>query len=259
MYFLYVDESGDPGPFQNVQGGSTQYFILSALIVPVIQWRNYLSSLVDIRRYLKQQYGIGMRVELKGATMIHPRGDPIYIKLSRQRRIEMYREALNMFAARLPDIRVFHMHLDKQNPHHPNFLTGRDAEEIMWTWLLQRFDTFLKKNNNAYGVLFADQTNEVKLRRILRKMRVFNYVPSHFGGKYSSPVTQIIEDPVMRDSRHSYFIQFTDLCAHALYRKLYPKGSYRKFNVDLIFDELKPVCLPEAAQDDPLHLGIKHL
>ena len=108
MYFLYVDESGDPGAYDpNQAGGATRHYILSGLIVPVVQWRNYLSSLVEIRRYIKQQYGIGMRVELKGATIIHPRGDPLYAGLTRHRRAALYRDALNLAADALARSTIF--------------------------------------------------------------------------------------------------------------------------------------------------------
>ena len=159
----------------------------------------------------------------------------------------------------MPEARFFHMHLDKLNPRHPNALLGSDPEELIWTWLLQRFETFLERNNHAFGMVFADQTNEIKLRRLLRRMRVFNYVPSRYGGSYAAPIIQVVEDPVMRDSRHSYFVQLADLSAHALYRKLYPKGSYRRFNIDRLFEELNQLSLREAARDDPHQMGIKHI
>ncbi|MGL4612083.1 MAG: DUF3800 domain-containing protein [Trueperaceae bacterium] len=124
--------------------------------------------------------------------------------------------------------------------------------------LAQRFQTYLQKSCNAsLGMIFADETNEVKIRRLIRKMRVYNPVPSYFGGHRSMPITNSVEDPVMRSSDHSYFVQIADLTSHALYRKLYPKGSYRQYNVDKLFELLNSILLIEASKSDPQ--GIVHL
>jgi hypothetical protein len=101
------------------------------------------------------------------------------------------------------------------------------------------------------GIIFADETNEVKIRRILRKMRVYKPVPSLYCGYYHNPIRQVVEDPVIRQSQHSYFIQVADLIAHALYRKEHRKGSYRRFNVDRLFDTIRPLLLSEASRSDP--------
>ena len=72
------------------------------------------------------------------------------------------------------------------------------------------------------------------------------------------PLVNIVEDPVMRDSQFSYFVQVADLAAHALYRKLYPKTAYKKHNADKLFDALAPICHPMASKYDPHGMGIVH-
>lgn len=106
-------------------------------------------------------------------------------------------------------------------------------------------------------MIFADKTNEIKVRRLLSKRRVYNPIPSHFGGSYIAPLQYLVEDPVMRNSRHSYFVQIADLAAHALYRKLYPNGSYQRHNIDKLFDVLDPILLKAASNTD--RQGIVHL
>jgi len=87
-------------------------------------------------------------------------------------------------------------------------------------------------------------------------MRVHNYVPSHFGPSYNAQITHIIEDPVMRNSSISYFIQLADLVAHSLYRKKIPKGGYKRYNIDLLFDRADRLLVKQASRSDPYGIVI---
>ena len=108
------------------------------------------------------------------------------------------------------------------------------------------------------GLVFADDTANATVRALLRKMRVHNPVPSHFDpkGYYNLPVRTIIEDPVFRRSQHSYFVQMVDMITHSLYRKLYVKGSYRRYSLHFFYDYLDPIILKSVTKKDPLNMGI---
>lgn len=97
----------------------------------------------------------------------------------------------------------------------------------------------------------SDDTDSIKLMRLLRKMRIYNPTPSHFSGSYNAPADNIIEDVIARSSHHSYFIQSVDVVAQLLYRKEYPKGSLKKFGLEKKFLKLDPVLLKKASSSDP--------
>ncbi len=264
MYFMYVDESGDPGPLVAGTPPSVRpslHYILTGVIIPAVEWRNYVAALVDIRRYVKSTYKFPIRTELKGSNLINPRGNADYGMLGgRFQRVRLYRDVLMLCASRLTRARILNVHWNKQKPFYSSTATAADCEQRAWEWLIQRFDTFLKKDGDgSLGLIFADDTNEVKVRRILRRMRVYNLVPSHYGGTYPAPVVRIVEDPVMRNSQHSYFVQFADMVAHALYRKLYPRSGYRRYNADRLFDLVAPLLVTDASRNDPHRQGIVHL
>ncbi|GIV21822.1 MAG: hypothetical protein KatS3mg023_3573 [Armatimonadota bacterium] len=253
MYFMYVDESGDPGQWDATKPAAqqgTSYFILTGFILPASEWRNYLSAMVEIRRQIKLKYGVPVRAELRGSTLINPRGDTRLKQLPRRRRVALYREVLEAVAVRMPAARVLNIYIDKLQPRYPS-TSSADLQVRSWTFLIQRFDTFLKRQEGvSMGLIFADETNEVKIRRVLRRMRVYNPVPSMYQGYYHNPVLRVVEDPVIRKSQHSYFIQVADLIAHALYRKEHRKGSYRQFNIDRLFEVIRPLLLREASRSD---------
>jgi hypothetical protein len=98
----------------------------------------------------------------------------------------------------------------------------------------------------------ADGIEDIAVRRLARKLRVYNPIPSHQGGTYNVPIDHVVEDPFHRDSRNSYFTQMADVVAHLLYRKEYPKGSLRKHGVDQFFLHIESLLLKEAAKKDPL-------
>lgn len=253
-YFMYVDESGDPGllnPNLPPHQQPSVHYILSGLIIPITEWRNYLTAIVEIRRQIRQTYGIPVRSEMKGAALINPRGNPHLRHLTRRQRVAVYQDIFHHMVLRMPQARIVNVYADKQNLRYPSSRNS-DLEQRAWTFLIQRFHNFLSKQAfPSYGIIFADETNEVKLRRLLRKMRVYNPTPSLYGGYYHAPAVSIVEDPIMRNSSHSYFIQLCDLVAHSLYRKKQPRGGYRRYNVDRLFDILQPLLLTQASRYDP--------
>ncbi|MFA4838441.1 MAG: DUF3800 domain-containing protein [Candidatus Neomarinimicrobiota bacterium] len=250
---MYIDESGDPGWPDSTKPASEQpspYFALSGLIIPANEWRNYLTMMVDIRRNVKTQFGFPVRAELKGSELINPRGNLCLKKMTRKKRVKLYALVLDSIASSFTQARLINVYLDKNNPRHASTNATKDIEILAWARLIQRFDMFLRRNGNEIGMVFPDEGKEAKIRSLLRKMRVYNYISSHYGPPYNAPVTQIIEDPVMRDSRISYFIQIADLVAHSLYRKIIPKASYQKWNVDLLFDRVSNLLVQQASKGD---------
>jgi Protein of unknown function (DUF3800) len=263
MHFIYVDESGDPGLFDPSKPRhfqASQHYIVSGLIVPEIEWRNYLQSWLDFRRYLKAKYQFPVREELHGAELVKPHKQAAVRQIgSKSRRIDLYKECLEQVCIRMPSVKVLNVRLDKLRPQYSYMQSPEGIQCRAWERLLERFNSFLQRDcNGERGIIFADQTNELIIRRLVRKMRVHHYSGSYFGGGYANPMTQILEDPVMRNSAMSYFVQISDLISHALYRKLYPKGSLRRFNVDKLFDALSPILHLPASGKDPHRQGIVH-
>jgi hypothetical protein len=260
---MYVDESGDPGlwpPGTPVHLRPSPHYILTGVIIPASQWQTCLTVMVDVKRTLRQNYGLRVRDELHGAELIYPRGNQAYKRIgNRKSRVSLYGDVLKEVAAQMPQTKIVNVHLNKASPYYVSSTAqGVDLEERAWEWLIQRFSNHLSRDcGGDLGMILADETNEIKVRRVVRKIRVHNQVGSIYGGSYSVSVRNIVEDPVMRNSQHSYFVQIADLVSHALYRKLYPKGSYRKYNIDRLFDLVDPLMLKAANRKD--RQGIVHL
>ncbi|NJK94832.1 MAG: DUF3800 domain-containing protein [Bacteroidales bacterium] len=101
------------------------------------------------------------------------------------------------------------------------------------------------------GIIISDDTNGLLIMKLMRKMRIYNPVTSHYyNSPYNAPTDSIIEDLFQRASHHSYFIQSVDVVAHLLYRKEFPKGSLKKFGIEKLFERFSPILLKEASKHD---------
>ena len=131
-----------------------------------------------------------------------------------------------------------------------------------WRTLLQRFENTISKrnfpgptNSDDMGLLFPDHTDDKKLRLLVRKMRKINMIPNQqkYGQGYrNQPLVKLIEDPNMRNSEDSYFIQAVDTIAYFLKQYLEPSTYLRKKGGHKYFEKLEPVLCKQATSGDPL-------
>jgi hypothetical protein len=77
-------------------------------------------------------------------------------------------------------------------------------------------------------MLIVDNTNGGKLTRLMRQMRRFNPVPNmaqHGSGSRQIRLSALVEDPSMRDSANSYFMQLVDVVSY-FGRQYYEPNKY---------------------------------
>lgn len=168
-------------------------------------------------------------------------------------RLRILREVID-FQAGLSDVNVINIVCDKA-PRPPGF----DVFGFTWQALIQRFHNTISQRNfpgpqnpQDLGLLIVDRTEETRLRNLLRRMRRFNPVPSMFGvGTRQIPVATLAEDANPRDSRHSYFVQLSDVNAFFLTQKLNPAGYVKRKGARNYFDRLDPVLCKVASLSDP--------
>ncbi len=108
------------------------------------------------------------------------------------------------------------------------------------------------------ALIFADEGRQVEITRVYRKMTVFNPIPSRFGrwkegSQRNLPLERIIEDPIFKQSHHSFFIQLADCVSFALLkREAPPTPNIQKYGIYEFFDQcLSSVCFKPASPRDP--------
>jgi hypothetical protein len=85
---------------------------------------------------------------------------------------------------------------------------------------IQRIENDLDPVQNPMNkfMIITDEGRLGAMRSTSRKMQRMNVIPSKFGPQpYRREIRSMIEDPLPKDSRESYFIQTTDLIAFVVY------------------------------------------
>lgn len=232
MHLVYMDDSRDE-----------QTCVFSGLIVPVPEWRACFDQLREFRRALKESDGVFVRKELHAWKFVSGRGRISNGVVTKYRRAEIFKEALRLAAA-MPGVYLI------------NGVSIAKDDERLFEWIANR----INRTVGAWGsqaMLICDEGKEATYTRLLRKMGVFNPIPSRLGAwpegtpTRNIPTELIIEDPFFKVSQRSYFIQLVDFCAYALLRREHPVASKTRYGLDVAFELLDPILLRAATQRDP--------
>ena len=245
MYLMYVDESGDVGLINS----PTRYFVLTGLVIHELRWHHALEQFTNYRLRMRESFGLLLKDEIHAGGMLSSPGNLVRIK--RNDRLTIIRHLLDELA-NLEYINFINVRVDKQ---------GKPADynpfEKAWQALIQRFENTLNHRNfpgpaNAddRGIIFCDETDGAALRKLYRRMRVYNPVPHmravHGAGYRQMPLTRIVEDPSIRHSHHSYFIQAADVAAFAAYQWYAPSTFIRRKGAKNYFARLDRVLCKVA-------------
>jgi hypothetical protein len=266
MYLMYVDDSGDCG--MPADGSPSHLFCLSGLVVHELRWRDTLSELAHFRRWLRGQYNVNIEDELHAAEMISkPSKVAASLQaLAKHERLAIIRNFADAIAS-LSDVSIINVAVDKRSGRVPN-----KDEVFRWAWysLIQRFENTIRyqnfpgpRNADDRGVIFPDNTDGQKLRRFLETMRLRNRlkVRQRSGAFHykDEPIRVIIEDPILRDSRDSYFIQAADCAVFLLKQSIEPSSYMRRHGGHAYFSRLDPVLCKRASDKDPGGMGVVRL
>jgi len=233
MHLIYIDESADP---------SLNTF--SALAVPADQWRAAFQQVRDWRRGLRKSDGIFVHKEFHAWKFVSGRGDLSDKTVPKGRRCQIFKDALSLVSV-LPGARLF------------NAVSAPNLADRAFERLVNRINRIMEAWDSR-AILVCDEGKEVAYTRLVRRMGVYNPIPSQFGtwsqaGTYAKniPIERIIEDPFFKRSSQSYFIQMVDFAAYALLRRERPVASKTKYGLDQAFHALAPILVLEASKHDP--------
>ncbi len=238
MYLAYIDESGSTG---DVAKGGSRSYTLGCLLVRATQWHATLDALIGYRRYVKKQFGVPVRAEIKANHLLQNGGAFRDLALSERARNSIYRGMLRLCPK--IEIRAFAIVIRKDR------LVASDPHDRAWTFLFQRLER-LTTNDGTQVVVFHDEGDEAKVRALARKARRAGIAGSAFGpGWLNVPFKGLIDDPVSRHSHESLFLQLADLVAYAAFRRVYPPPARAVQIVpELMWDELGAARMAEVNQ-----------
>ncbi len=230
--------------------------MLSGLIVHETNWAGCFRLIKDLRVTLRDEFGIRRNQELHANKVIAGRGAIWGHRWAISDRIRIFQLILEA-ASQMPGLRSANVCIRKSAPRFAGS-RGLSILETAWKFLLQRFHNYLtqqKPGSTECGMVLHDSGHEVEVRKLMRKLRVYNPVPSRFGpDSRNIPLVNLLEDPVPRDSYHAQFIQLCDFMAYAVLRQEEPVAKYP--GLERVFEIMQPVWLVEGARADAQ--GIVH-
>ncbi|HEX6700754.1 MAG TPA: DUF3800 domain-containing protein [Gaiellaceae bacterium] len=211
MFLAYVDDSGDTGP-----SGSKTY-TLACVLVASDGWPRVFDDLIDFRRMLKKNFGVLINAELKANFLLRNKGIFYRLGLTEDTRRRIYTLCMRVQAN--IGTKTFAIIINKEKLEAKD--QGRDPREVAWEYLIQRLERLSTKSTTPV-MIFHDEGEAATIRKIARKARRAGRAGSAFGtGSLSRPAKFLIDDPVARDSGHSYFVQMADLNAYAAFRRVF--------------------------------------
>ena len=203
------------------------------MLVRSAQWKAAFDGVIGFRRFLKQTVGLNVRAEIKANALLRNSGDFRTLGLSEHARYFIYKGCLQLQGKLgLP---AFAIVIDKQKIQ-PN----DDPMFFAWTFLLQRLERLATKGGGEV-LIVHDEGEPDYVRKMARRARRAGLAGSLFGGSVQVPFNGLVDDPVSRNSRHSYFLQLADLNAYAAFRCAFPPPARTVQIVpQAMWDELGP-------------------
>lgn len=241
MHILYVDESYDD-----------RKFVMTALCVEDVAWRQTFDAIKAFRRELKTAWGIRISSELHAKVFVRDCSDNVSTrKLSQAERRLIFEQVLNCMAGL--QIVLLNVCLEV-----PRWGSTNKAHAIAVERLANRVQTMMRATG-SHAIVVFDEGKEAEIRKTVRRMNVFNPIPSAYGswdggaGYKNIVLDRFIEDVWFKESKRSYFLQLVDFAAWALLKAEVPTTPFiTKFGYETMHAHLHQICFRPASRRDPL-------
>ena len=255
MQIAYYDESGDDGYPEY----SSPFFVLTALYLSYLNWRPSLDSVVDFRRGLKTSFKLPLRLELHTKHFLLNKGPYVELKLSDEDRINVIDLFCDLIASL--NVKIINTVIIKPKIRSGNY----NVLDTALRYSIQRIENDLNPtlNPDQKFLIITDEGRVGKMRHTARKIQRINFIPSKFQpSKYRKEITSLIEDPLPKNSKESYFIQLADLVSFVVYLRSVSLTQTGKFpsrlphsvtseKVTEWMERLKPAFNLNASGKDP--------
>lgn len=210
MWLAYYDESGDDG----YPRFSSPLFALSALYMHYTDWKADYQAIRDVRRQLKKSYGLPVKQEIHTKYLLLNKGPYKKLNLSDADRIAIVDACCHLIASL--SAQAINVCIVKPRVKKTDYEVLRTA----LTYSVQRIENDLKPWDDPEHqfLIITDSGRVGKMRKTTRRVQVFNPIPSKLTrGSYRREIQALIEDPLPKDSKESYFIQLSDVLAYVVY------------------------------------------
>lgn len=224
MLMAYIDDSGDPGADPK---SSSMTFVLGCVLVDSNSWNPALDDLIRLRKNLNHKFNLPIRAEVKADYLLRSKGDLESLNYPSWVRRLIYRAHLKQLQ-QSGLFQVFSVVI-----HKSGHSTSDEIFEAAWVALFQRLQRTSEALGNVPVIIMHDEGHANEVRTLARKSRRWMTAGAAFGSaSFKVSFTNLVEDPVSKHSKDSYFIQAADLVAYASFRRIIPPPPKRAEVVD---------------------------
>jgi len=256
LYIAYFDETGDDG----YPEFSSKVFVLTSCYINHKKWQENYQKLSRLKKQLKDKYGLPIKVEIHTKKLLLNKNPYRDLKLSNKERLQICKD-IGEFINKL-DIRSINVVIDKTKITKGKAKDYKDILDVSLKFNIQRIENDLRKRDleNKF-LIITDEGRMKKMRQTARKIQRINYVPSLYSKRgYRNEIKGLIEDPLPKNSKESYYIQVADFISFFLYLYIIKqKGidswhnrlSWLRFNkvIDII-ERIIPILNTEASKKE---------
>lgn len=203
MYLAYYDESGDDG----YPATSTELFVLVCLYMRHDRWRANFEKVQAMRRSLVRSHRFKFDWELHSRELLLDKDPYRAAGYAPRERIDIVTTGCRVLAEL--EAKIITVVINKRN------IVNRDYNvlDTALTYSIQRVHNDLQADSGHFLVI-TDEGRVAKMRSTVRRLQRINFVPLAGGQEsYRQDLKNLIEDPLPKNSRDSYFIQLADMVA----------------------------------------------
>jgi predicted P-loop ATPase/GTPase len=237
MHIVYYDESGDDG----YPKYSSDFFVLSAIYMHYLSWHNNFEQTKQFRREIRDQYRIPIKWEIHTKYLLLNKKPYRKLGLSTKDRLRIM-DAFCDLIGKL-DLRIINVVIVKPRIHYH----GYKVLDTALKYSVQRIENDLKSEPSPDHrfLIITDPGRVGKMRTTTRRIQRFNPIPSKFGThSYRQEIEYLIEDPLPKDSKESYFIQIADALSYLIYLHSISQTQIGQFS-----NRLSQILTPEMVRD----------
>ncbi len=230
MYIVFIDESGQPGGWNNVENNltknSSKFFTLSGFMIDANNILEITSKLKDI----KIKYGLSEHTEIKWSTSYSKLG------LTFDQYINMKKDILNMISQY--NNSVIGIVMDKQScyKNRTDIKNHNDLYAFALNLLMERVCMEISdrdgRDSTTPALMFTDSRKNDNNNKLDKELQIA-YLRARSLGTHYIKFPNFCESLVFIDSTYSSGIQCADFCAGAIHKKF-------EVNEDEFFNILLP-------------------
>ncbi len=260
MYLSYFDETGDDGYPQH----SSDIFVLTSLYMKESDWKDNYCLIQNFRRSLKSTYGLPVKIEF------HTKRFLLNKKPYRSYGLQDIdrKKILIEFSNFVPTMKakIINVVIDKTRIQTSQYPVLENALK----YNVQRIENDLSSISSTENfMIISDEGRIASMRKTSRKIQRVNPIPSKFSASSTRnlPIKFLIEDPLSKNSKDSYFIQIVDFVSFVIYHyylnvvKRFPlKNRFNRVlyssDINIIMGNLRSIFNLKASSKNKYGYGI---